>query len=196
MWCITRRKDATLRQLCKPNVAHGRAPYCGDAGSLPVIGLPVTRLKVCGTSSEMNRLVTRELSTLSCGLCYNVYMVSTEDCWLYAGKLTSQGYARVQNTMAHRAMYEAFLGSIPDGLVIDHLCRVRHCINPLHLEPVTSRVNTLRGSSVKTHCIRGHEFTEENTLYHKRGGRNCRICKNTKLREARMTRLKAASIRF
>jgi hypothetical protein len=110
------------------------------------------------------------------------------DCWLFAGKLTPKGYARVQNTLVHRAMYETIVGVIPAGLVIDHLCRIRHCLNPDHMEPVTSRVNTQRGSNVRTHCKHGHEFTPENSIYHKRGGRNCRICNNLRHKKYRQRR--------
>lgn len=110
-------------------------------------------------------------------------MISTDDCWLYAGYVNPHGYARTGNTFAHRAMYEAVIGPIPEGLVIDHLCRVRHCINPAHLESVTSRENTQRGyKKNKTHCVHGHEYTIENTVTDKIGRRNCRECKKGWLR--------------
>jgi len=101
----------------------------------------------------------------------------TETCWLWsAGK--SKGYGQFFyspfagkefNTRAHIFAYEILIGDIPEGLQLDHLCRVRHCVNPMHLEPVTQKENILRGISVsalnarKTHCKRGHEFTDENT---------------------------------
>ena len=78
--------------------------------------------------------------------------VNTDDCWLYAGH-TSNGYGRIwwdgREQQAHRVMWEIVSQKpAPKGLHLDHLCRVRCCINPDHLEPVTSRENTLRGVGV------------------------------------------------
>lgn len=70
---------------------------------------------------------------------------------------------------AHRLAYEIFREPIPNGLVIDHLCKKHDCVNPDHLEPVTNKINILRGTGItaiaalKTHCYLGHEFTTENT---------------------------------
>lgn len=105
--------------------------------------------------------------------------VSLDDCWLYAGKQFLGGYGRVdcwlkelnksKTYLAHRVMYENCVGPIPEGLVLDHLCRNTICINPDHLEPVTVIENLMRGvgesakNKRKTHCIRGHKFTPENT---------------------------------
>lgn len=94
---------------------------------------------------------------------------------------------------AHAALYELLVGPVPAGLELDHLCRNRACCNPLHLEPVTGRVNRARGIGAEltrargaavTHCLRGHEYTPENTYdYRDRGkGRSCRECK--RLRKA------------
>ena len=122
-------------------------------------------------------------------------MIDTDKCWLFAGKLV-RGYGRVTQRIdgkeigypAHRLTYEKYVGVIPDGLVIDHLCRVRSCINPSHLEAVTSRENSLRGigepakNAVKTHCPQGHEYTPDNIIY-KYKKRYCRNCQNAYLRE-------------
>lgn len=85
---------------------------------------------------------------------------------------------------AHRLAYEALVGAIPAGLEIDHLCRVRNCVNPAHLEPVTLRVNSLRGQSfaarnwAKSHCKNGHPFSEQNTwLRRLPSGNVSRVCK-------------------
>lgn len=128
--------------------------------------------------------------------------VSTEDCWLYArGGLNSDGYATLAHKgktyLLHRVMYENFVGKIPPGLVVDHLCRVRRCINPSHLEPVTNKENVLRGEGLtalnarRTHCIRGHEFDPTNTRTNK-GKRYCRTCDYGHMRKYR-ERIKAES---
>lgn len=122
------------------------------------------------------------------------------DCWEWTGSRLKNGYGAVGrggrgngNHMAHRAAWELLVGEIPAGLVIDHLCRNRGCVNPDHLEPITTRENLLRGhgfsakNARKTHCNRGHEYTPDNT-YTYRGWRQCRICtlaKNTAARAKR-----------
>ena len=72
----------------------------------------------------------------------------TEDCWLWTASTNfgyGQFYAHKRNYRPHRYAYELLVGEVPDGLVLDHLCRVRHCVNPAHLEPVTHRTNINRG---------------------------------------------------
>lgn len=119
-----------------------------------------------------------------------------DGCWLYTGALMADGYARVKDAgpdlalLVHRVTYEALVGPIPGGLVLDHLCRVRNCVNPAHLEPVSGRENLIRGVAARlgerTHCAEGHEMTPANTVLNKRklkGGepspsRVCRECKN------------------
>lgn len=110
----------------------------------------------------------------------------TDTCWLWTGRVTVAGYGQFsapgrRSVHAHRWGYEQLVGQIDEGLSIDHLCRVRACVNPAHLEPVTTQINVLRGvgwaaqNAAKTHCKRNHEFTPENT-YLKGGRRVCRQC--------------------
>lgn len=83
--------------------------------------------------------------------------------------------------MSHRIVYEALIGQIPSGMVLDHLCRVRNCVNPQHLEPVTNRANILRGNTPsaenarKTHCQNGHLLAGDNLGFNK-SRRLCRTC--------------------
>jgi hypothetical protein len=129
-------------------------------------------------------------------------------CWLYTGALMADGYARVKDAgsdlalLVHRVTYEELTGPIPDGLVLDHLCRVRNCVNPAHLEPVSGRENLVRGVAARlgerTHCREGHEMTPANTALNRRklksGGvsysKTCRECKNAYYRAKNAERKK------
>lgn len=116
-------------------------------------------------------------------------------CWEWAAGKKPNGYGqfRVGDGMvyAHRFAWEAFRGPIPEGLQIDHLCRVRGCVNPEHLEPVDCRTNLLRGDTVtatraaQTECIHGHPFNDTNTYRRPNGGRHCRECGRLWTRERR-----------
>ena len=94
--------------------------------------------------------------------------------------------------------YELLVGPIPEYLTLDHLCRVRNCVNPAHLEPVTSAENILRGMSSpaqnarKTECLNGHAFTVENTLINVIGARVCRTCTRLNMRETRRAKREMA----
>ena len=102
----------------------------------------------------------------------------TDACWLWTGAKTADGYGNFQGQYPHRLLYEAEYGPIPERLQLDHLCRVRHCCRPTHLEAVTPRENGRRGIKgiLTSHCPRGHEYTTENTAFHPKAGRHCRTC--------------------
>lgn len=117
-------------------------------------------------------------------------------CWLWTANTVPSGYGQVSlrrfrrrrdglSSIAHRISYEAFVGPIPSGLDIDHLCRVRCCVNPDHLEPVTRSVNLRRGigpmlaslrDSKRATCKVGHPLTEDNVIARLDGSRICRLC--------------------
>jgi hypothetical protein len=107
-------------------------------------------------------------------------------CWEWEGSKNARGYGHfsLNNKLvyAHRYAWTTLVGTIPDDLVLDHLCRNTSCVAPDHLEPVSGHVNTMRGEGVasgnsrKTHCIRGHEFTPENIYRRAGGGRRCKRC--------------------
>jgi hypothetical protein len=109
------------------------------------------------------------------------FVEKTDSCWLWVGgiqpkELYGNFWLDGTTVRAHRYAYELLVGPIPEGLTLDHLCRVRHCVNPAHLEPVTQAENNRRASA-RTHCKWGHEFTPENTYIHpKRGTRICKAC--------------------
>jgi hypothetical protein len=105
-----------------------------------------------------------------------------------------------RGVIVHRFSYEFFVGPIPAGLTIDHLCRNRACFNPVHLEAVTQRENTLRGEGPTaklarlTHCPKGHPFSKDNTHIYK-NRRVCKACKRITARERDRIARRAAGIK-
>lgn len=128
-------------------------------------------------------------------------VVTPTGCWCWTGGHYGNGYAAVydprtrRNGLGHRLAFEAFIGPIPDGLEIDHLCRVRDCLNPAHLRAVTHRVNVLAASDTaaaisasRSACPRGHPYSGRNV----RGDRTCRVCLAA-AEKRRRERLRAAA---
>lgn len=110
-----------------------------------------------------------------------------DKCWEWKGFNAKRGYPTVgmgrhKHISLHRYMYQRFIGEIPEGLVIDHLCRNHSCGNPNHLEVVTPKENNMRGVSFasynakKTHCNFGHPFSGENLFVTPTGRRRCKSC--------------------
>lgn len=114
-------------------------------------------------------------------------------CWLWFGCTNDKGYARIYKpkygeSRAHRLFFKVLKSPIPKGLVIDHLCRTRACVNPDHLEAVTSRVNTLRGNTLAAQqaaretCPNGHPY---DVVERTTGKRRCRQCRNDQAKRCR-----------
>lgn len=123
-------------------------------------------------------------------------------CWIFTGCLATTGYGKMSSSgpnrkseYAHRISYELYNGLIPEGMEIDHLCRNRQCVNPEHLEVVTSALNMQRAAPYmilnpgnrgiheksKTHCPHGHEYSLENTYLDPRNGnRHCKACRKSR----------------
>ena len=112
------------------------------------------------------------------------YVSIKEDggCWLWVGSLSSNGYGKFKTR--YRFCYEIFKGEIGPGLQLDHLCRTRSCVNPDHLEPVSSRENIRRGENhvakimQSVFCKRGHYLCKDNLIKTMRNYRRCKTCNN------------------
>ena len=120
--------------------------------------------------------------------------INPNDCWTWSGDLNNHGYGvhrvfwngranrKSRRVMAHRASYLLSGLLLLEGQELDHLCRNRVCVNPLHLEPVNHRTNILRGNTpmalnaIKTHCPQSHEYNQVNTYVRANGSRQCRTC--------------------
>jgi hypothetical protein len=121
-------------------------------------------------------------------------------CWLWmAANVRGYGHFAVNGKprLAHRHAYAVLIGAIPDGQQLDHKCRVHDCVNPAHLEPVSSRENTLRGFGVtatnsrKLTCRAGHPFDSSNTQTRSEGWRVCRACRRERQRKLMQRRREA-----
>lgn len=114
----------------------------------------------------------------------------TESCWLWRAAVLKSGYGSFGvpgrgPVYAHRFSYELNVGPIPGGLHIDHLCRVRTCVRPDHLEAVTQQENNRREFAAVTHCPAGHAYEGDNLYVDTTGGRRCRRCSNEKTQAKR-----------
>jgi hypothetical protein len=104
----------------------------------------------------------------------------TDTCWLWRGAIKENGYGKTswegKPAYSHRVVYTQLVGPIPEGLEIDHLCKVRNCVRPEHLR-VTDRSGNNSNRTLKTHCKNGHELVGDNVAIRgDNGGRRCRAC--------------------
>lgn len=116
----------------------------------------------------------------------------TPSCWLWTSPLTKKGYGQFtvgsKNFSAHKWSYETFIGPVPGDLTLDHLCRVKHCVNPAHMEPVTREENSRRGHlfrewPVLIACPKGHPYDEVNLYIDPKGYPKCRTCRREGMRK-------------
>jgi hypothetical protein len=141
----------------------------GDAKSL---GEMLSRLRLDGDDHPMLRLPLTLASKIE---------IKDEGCWMWLASRNKDGYGRSTSSeasrgrYAHRVIYELLVGPIPEGLTLDHLCRVTSCVNPAHLEPVTW-IKNVRRRPLKTHCPQGHWLEGDNLVVQTGGIRRCRIC--------------------
>lgn len=126
------------------------------------------------------------------------------ECWIWTANTVGAGYGHFcqggekRMMLAHRWAYEAMVAPIPEGLVLDHLCMNKLCVNPDHLEPVTQAINIERNpnsinkrGALVTHCPSGHEYDATNTRLHN-GGRHCRTCARAHTAAYRARKMAAA----
>lgn len=202
---LTGRKFSRLLVVCRDHSAKKRVHWiclcsCGKQVSKSADCLKRGTVMSCGCYALEVR--SRPRRTPMDALT-SYHKVLANGCWQWTRKIDAGGYGRIsvkqngkmRHALVHRVAYEEFVGPIPDGMDLDHLCHThdpscaggkrcphRSCINPEHLEPVSKLENVLRGKSFsainknKSICSRGHLFTEENTRKTPDGRRRCLIC--------------------
>lgn len=125
---------------------------------------------------------------------FHSFVYGEGECWRWDGCHTRGGYGHFKYKgkmkLAHRMSYEHYVELIPVGLQLDHLCRVRDCVNPEHLEIVTNQENCRRGDTgrhmaERTHCPKGHPLDGENLYIAPNGCRNCKECRRENVRRHR-----------
>lgn len=114
-------------------------------------------------------------------------IIRSEDCWKWTGVISSNGYGRIEHKgkhlMAHRVSFLLNGGIIPQGMILDHLCRNRGCVNPNHLRVVSCKENVLCGEnqtaskSRQVNCLKGHPLSGKNLGIDKRNHRYCKKCR-------------------
>lgn len=119
--------------------------------------------------------------------------ITADGCWLWTGSVGQTGYGRFccsssVNGMAHKVLYHFVCGQVPTGMELDHTCRVRRCVNPCHLEPVTHLENMRRSAPAnKKTCINGHPLEGSNLYLQSGKGRSCLTCRRLRMRQFQQT---------
>jgi hypothetical protein len=177
--------------LRRSEMADGTCSIDGCASSVKARGwceLHYQRIRLYGSIAGPPSVLQRFWS--------NIDRNGTGGCWVWQGEVTNT-YGRIfvggerKRQLVHRFAYEMFVGPIEPGMEIDHVCKVRLCANPDHLDQVTGRENKLRSigfasaNAKKTECIHGHPFDERNTHVTKNGQRKCRACDRDRVRARR-----------
>ena len=175
----------------------GTCANCGGIGILRARGL-------CGSCYQRLRTMPEEFAKFpplkrpTVEERLSVYKGAPDECWHWGGLINNKGYGAMKikkaSALVHVVAYRIWMGPIPEGLCLDHVCHNRdlecpggtaclhrRCFNPAHLEPVTKEENSRRGWARIIKCINGHEYTPENTIMGP-NGRNCRTCVNAKNR--------------
>lgn len=171
------------------NIPHGRSKvnpfqvYLSEDYRINADGQIVRNIVPKGTRPAIDRF--QEKVAIS-----EISFYNGTPCWEWTGCKQPNGYGQfkadgrrgAKKTSPHRFAYEHYIGLIPEGYEIDHLCKNRSCCNPEHLEAITAQENRIRRNADQTHCKHGHEFTEENTRI-SNGKRVCRACIARRVKE-------------
>lgn len=171
-------KEGLMPNYTQPCSVDGCTSLVGRKGARGLCTRHYQRLLTTGSPTGTRRATTAERFWR---------MVDTSgDCWLWTGSQDGQGYGAFSvggvTKKAHRFAYELGVGPIPQGKVIDHLCRNRACVNPSHMEPVTNDENLRRGvgrdvsQGRRNACRAGHPYSTENTYINPLGRKVCRTC--------------------
>lgn len=120
----------------------------------------------------------------------------TSSCWLWIGACDGRGYGhaalkadgRRRDMNAHRLVYQLLVGPVAPGMQLDHLCQVRNCVNPDHLEPVTPSANVRRGSRRRGSKVERCELAGHRIRIRRNGTRMCMDCEN-EYQRARASRM-------